>query len=128
MKRVGKVKTLAIAALSAVPLAAPIAIAQNPGTQEGGARQERGMKRGGHRGGHFGGREFRGLDLTEEQQTRIGQLRQSFGERTRPLREQLRAKRQELRQASEGGTFSEALATQKLTESAAIEALMRRVA
>jgi len=31
------------------------------------------------------------------------------------LREQLRAKRQELRQASEGGTFNEALATQKLT-------------
>jgi Spy/CpxP family protein refolding chaperone len=36
--------------------------------------------------------------------------------------EQLHAKHQELRQASEGGTFNEALATQKLTEIAPLEA------
>ncbi|MGZ8842232.1 MAG: hypothetical protein ACXW18_01135, partial [Pyrinomonadaceae bacterium] len=34
----------------------------------------------------------------------------------------LRAKRQELRQANEGGTFNEALATQKLTEMAGLQA------
>ena len=50
------------------------------------------------------------------------QLRASFAETNKPLREQLRAKRQELRQASEGGTFNEALATQKLTEMASLEA------
>jgi Spy/CpxP family protein refolding chaperone len=50
------------------------------------------------------------------------QLRESFGETNKPLLEQLRAKRQELRQASEGGTFNEALATQKLTEMAGLQA------
>jgi Spy/CpxP family protein refolding chaperone len=50
------------------------------------------------------------------------QISQSFRERTLSLREQLRTKRQELRQASEGGTFNEALATQKLQESAGIQA------
>jgi Spy/CpxP family protein refolding chaperone len=50
------------------------------------------------------------------------QIHQSFAERNKPLMEQLRAKRQELRQASEGGTFNEALATQKLTEIAPLEA------
>jgi len=34
------------------------------------------------------------------------QIRESFAERNKPMQEQLRAKRQELRQASEGGTFS----------------------
>jgi Spy/CpxP family protein refolding chaperone len=52
------------------------------------------------------------------------QLRESFAETNKPLRQQLRAKRQELRQASEGGTFNEALATQKLTEIAPLEAKM----
>ena len=65
---------------------------------------------------------FRGIELTEEQKTRIKQLHQSFGERTKSLREQLRAKRQELRQAEQGDLFNEALAAQKLTEAAALQA------
>jgi Spy/CpxP family protein refolding chaperone len=52
----------------------------------------------------------------------LQQIHQSFGERTKSLREQLRAKRQELRQAEHGTTFNEAFAAQKLTEAAAIEA------
>ncbi|HEV3470331.1 MAG TPA: periplasmic heavy metal sensor [Pyrinomonadaceae bacterium] len=124
MKRLGKIKTLAVAALAAVAVAAPIAIAQTTaqdeqakphGEHRGGERHGR----GGRRGGGFG---FRGIELTDDQKTRLGQLHQSFGERTRPLRQQLRAKRQELRQLQEGDTFNEALAAQKLTESAAIEA------
>jgi protein CpxP len=65
---------------------------------------------------------FRGLNLTDDQKAKIKTIRESFAERNKPLREQLRAKRQELRQASEGGTFNEALATQKLTEMASLEA------
>jgi Spy/CpxP family protein refolding chaperone len=38
------------------------------------------------------------------------------------LRDQLRTKRHELRQASEGGTFNESLATQKLQEMAGLQA------
>ena len=65
---------------------------------------------------------FQGLNLTDEQKSQMKQIHQSFEERTKPLADQLRAKRQELRQATEGGTFNEALATQKLQESAAIQA------
>ena|SRR5256714_10356020 len=129
MKKLGKIQTLAIAGLSAIALAAPIAIAQNAGGDQGqhkGAhgdwRGERGGDAEGPRGGHFGGGMFRGIDLTDDQKAKLQQIHQSFAERTRPLREQLRAKHEELRQAEQGGTFNEALATQKLTEAAAIEA------
>jgi len=62
------------------------------------------------------------LNLTDDQKAKMKQIRQSFMESNKPLLEQLRAKRQELRQASEGGTFNEALATQKLTEMAGLQA------
>ncbi|HEY9283485.1 MAG TPA: periplasmic heavy metal sensor [Pyrinomonadaceae bacterium] len=131
MKRLGKIKTLAFASLATVAVGVPVALAQTGG-QEGQQRQRAegrgkgfGEGRGGHRGG-FGRRggfgEFRGVELTDEQKTRIQQIHQSFGERTKSLHEQLRAKRQELRQAEQGTTFNEALAAQKLTEAAAIEA------
>src|SRR5688572_15878370 len=135
MKKLGRIQTFAVAGLSALALATPIALAQTAGEQGQGARAERrgkgefgggrhgkGGERGGRRGGHFGRGAFRGVELTEEQKTRMGQLRQSFGERTKSLREQLRAKRQELRQAESGTIFNEALATQKLTEAAALQA------
>ena len=118
---------LAIATLSAIALAASIAVAQtvtNQGNGQG-ARPEWGGRRGDHKGHGFGGMRggaFRQLNLTEDQKTKIKQIHESFAQRNQPLMEQLRAKRQELRQASEGGTFNEALATQKLTEIAPIEA------
>ncbi len=65
---------------------------------------------------------FRQLNLTDDQKAKMKQIRESFAQSNKPLRDQLRAKRQELRQASEGGTFNEALATQKLTEIAPLEA------
>src|SRR3712207_4064091 len=121
MNRVGKIKTLAISALAAVALATPIAIAQNGGDAQGQEKAHRGH-RGGRGGGHFGGREFGGLNLTDEQKARLQQLRQGFRERTQGLREQLRAKHEEVRQAGEGSTFNEALATQRLTEAASLQA------
>ena len=68
------------------------------------------------------GGSFRQLNLTDDQKAKMKQIRESFAQSNKPLREQLRAKRQELRQASEGGTFNEALATQKLTDMASLEA------
>src|SRR6266576_3789020 len=124
MKKIGKVKWLAIASLSAVVLAASIAVAQSVKTEGGkgeGSRREwhgQGPKRGAHGGGALLNR----LNLTDDQKAKMKQIRESFAERNRPLGEQLRAKREELRQASEGGTFNEALATQKLTEMAGLEA------
>ena len=122
MKKLGKVKMLAIASLSAVALIASIAVAQSVKNDRGSGprRQWRGdgMKRGFHGGGAFLNR----LNLTDDQKAKMKQIRESFAERNKPLMEQLRAKRQELRQATEGGTFNEALATQKLTEIAPLEA------
>jgi Spy/CpxP family protein refolding chaperone len=124
-------KTLAIATLSAIALAASIAVAQTVSTGQdngqGAARKEwrgkmdRGERRGHSWGGMYGGA-FRQLNLTDDQKAKMKQIRESFAVQNKPLREQLHAKRQELRQASEGGTFNEALATQKLTEMASLEA------
>jgi len=139
MNKLGKLKTLTIASLSAVALAAPIALAQSTGnTQDNQVTQ--GERRGGRdkagkgwgrggRGGRFGkgghghhGGMFRGIELTEDQKTRMKQIGESFRQRTQSLNQELRAKRQELRQASDGGTFNEALATQKMTETAGLQA------
>ena len=134
MKKLGKIKTLTIASLSAVALAAPIAFAQSTSTNQDtpqvtGQRHQgkgwggrKGQGWGGERGGHMRGMMFKGIDLTDDQKTRMQQIGQSFRERTQSLHQQLRAKRQELRQASEGGTFNEALATQKLQGSASLQA------
>ena len=136
MKKLGKIKTLTIASLSAVALAAPIAFAQSTtttqdtpqatGERHGGHGKGWGDKgregRGGRRGGRMGGMMFAGINLTDDQKAKMKEIGQSFRESTKSLHEQLRAKRQELRQASEGGTFNEALATQKLQESAGLQA------
>jgi periplasmic protein CpxP/Spy len=129
MKKLGRFKMLAIATLSAIALAASIAVAQTVTTNQDngqGARPEWRGRRGKHDGHGWGGmREggfFRQLNLTEDQKAKMKQIHESFAEKNKPLHEQLRAKRQELRQASEGGTFNEALATQKLTEIAPLQA------
>ena len=135
MNKLGKIKTLTIASLSAVALAAPIAFAQSTtttqdtpqatGERHGGHGKgwgDKGRGWGGERGGRMGGMMFRGINLTDDQKAKMKEIGQSFRESTKSLHEQLRAKREELRQASEGGTFNEALATQKLQESAGLQA------
>src|SRR6267142_5738287 len=112
MKKLGKYKIMAIATLSAIALAASIGVAQAVKTARQGQRsgaEWRGRSErkddgwGGMRGGFL-----KQLNLTDDQKAKIKQIRDSYGERNKPLREQLRTKRQELRQASEGGTFNEA--------------------
>jgi protein CpxP len=134
MKKLGKIKTLTIASLSAVALAAPIAMAQSTSTSQdqqqvtgqrhGGRGKGWGEGRGwgGERGGRMHGMMLKGINLTDDQKAKMKQISQSFRERTQSLHQALQAKRQELRQASEGGTFNEALATQKLQESASLQA------
>ena len=141
MKKLGKIKTLTIASLSAVALAAPIALAQSTGSTQNqqeirGERHGQGKGWGGRgngegrgegegrgdRGGEMRGMMFGGITLTDDQKAKMKQISQSFRERTQSLHQQLRSKRQELRQANEGNTFNEALATQKLQESASLEA------
>ena len=121
MKKLGKFKIMAIASLSAVVLLASIAVAQKVKTERGEGGQRREWRGGGKRGAH-GGRLFSRLNLTDDQKAKMKTIRETFATNNKPLMEQLRAKRQELRQASEGGTFNEALATQKLTEMAGLQA------
>lgn len=123
----GRFKTLAIATLSAIALAASIAVAQTvttPQDNQQGARPEWRGRRGDHKGhgGMRAGGFFRGLNLTDDQKAKMKQIRETFAQSNKPLRDELHAKRQELRQASEGGTFNQALATQKLTEMAGLQA------
>src|SRR2546429_6371624 len=132
MKKLGKFKMLSIASLAAIALAVPIAYTQTTSTNqvtrgEGHGRGEGqgwGDRRGpgGERGGGMQGGMFRGITLTDDQKVKMKQISQSFRERTQALHEALGAKRQEVRQATEGGTFDEALVTQKLQESASLEA------
>ncbi|HEX5705079.1 MAG TPA: Spy/CpxP family protein refolding chaperone [Pyrinomonadaceae bacterium] len=124
MRKLGKVKLLAIASLSAVVLAASIAVAQSVKTEtQDGKGSRRAWHGQGGKGGHRGGGAFfNRLNLTDDQKAKLKQIRESSASTNKPLREQLRAKRQELRQLNEGGTFNEALATQKLTEMAGLEA------
>ena len=133
MNKIGKFKTLAIASLSAIALATPVVLAQTGGTDQNTQdtrveRRDHGKGHGqrwGRRGG-FGGRAhagmFGGITLTEDQKAKMKQINESFRARTQSLHQELRAKRQEIRQSTEGGTFNEALVTQKLQESAGLEA------
>ena len=119
-------KTLAIATLSAIALATSIAFAQSVSTgQDNGQPKKDWQGRGERREHGWGGMQggaFRQLNLTDDQKAKLKQIRESFVAQNKPLRDQLHAKRQELHQASEGGTFNEALATQKLTDMASFEA------
>jgi protein CpxP len=133
MKKLGKMHKLAIASLSAIALIASLAVAQTVQTDQGTQKprgewhgQDRkgghGQRMGGQGWGGMHGAFFKQLNLTDDQKAKMKAIRESFAESNKPLREQLRAKRQELRQSSEGGTFNEALATQKLTEMAGLQA------
>jgi periplasmic protein CpxP/Spy len=132
MKKLGRIKIITIAALSALALSVPIVLAQTTGTSQDkqatrGERGPRGDRRGqrrswGGRGAGMRGGMLRGINLTDDQKAKMKQINESFRESTRALRQELQTKRQALRQASEGGTFDEALATQKLTETAGLQA------
>ena len=131
MKKFSRIKMLALVSLSSIVLLASVAFAQTTGSNQDNTEKARGEWRGqGRRGGHRGfgkgqmgrGGMFHNLNLTEHQKARMKQIRESFGGRTKSLRQQLRAKHQELRQAEQGGTFNEALATQVLSQEATLKA------
>jgi len=133
MKKIGKMKSVAALSLSAIIGLGSVAVLAQSATTDGTTeqtsvqRERRGggkgktgkMRRGGKRGG---GMMFAKLNLSEDQKAQMKQLRESSREATKPLRDELRAKRQELRQANAGGGFNEALTAQKLTEMASLQA------
>jgi Spy/CpxP family protein refolding chaperone len=121
-----KLGRLAAAGLLSVSFAVPAVLAQSPAGPQSGDKPE--AREGKWRGGHHGRRHGRGgfmfakLNLSDAQKAQFKQLRDSRRDAMTGLRNELRAKRQELRQAEQGGTFNQALATQKLTEIAPIQA------
>lgn len=122
MKTMNKVYVLAATALLAVTVAVSAILAQSGGSQEPGADKGAFGKHHGRGGRGMRGGMFRGLNLTDAQKAQMKQLHQSYRERTQPLRQELRAKMQQLRQANQGGVFNEALAAQTLTETAGLRA------
>ena len=115
MVRLNRFRGIALAAVMALALAAPFAIAQS---KDPGAQRAHGMRGGDRMSGAF----FRNLDLTDAQKAQMKQIREAHSQSMRPLMEQIRAKRQEIHQANQGGTFNESVVAQKLTEIAPLEA------
>lgn len=122
MKKLNRMKAIVLSSILAIAVAVPIAVAQS--TDGGGKEGQRShWRHRGGRGGDFGGgRMFRGVDLTDAQKTQMKQIRENHRQSLQPLMQELRARRQELRQASEGGSFNESLAAQKLAEIAPLQA------
>jgi protein CpxP len=126
MNKLTRMQKVLGAAIMAIAIAVPVAIAQS---NDGGAKHARGghfSERGmGGKGGRGGMMAFRKLGLTDAQKTQMKQIRQNHSQSIKPIFDQIRAKRQEIRQASQSGAFNEALVTQKLTEIAPLEAKLQ---
>jgi Spy/CpxP family protein refolding chaperone len=134
MKKISKLYALALAALLAVGSVGTYAVAQsgtgqNDQTKPGAGRRGFGEGRG-HRGGRgdrgqgfgFGMMGLGALNLSDAQKAQIKQLHETHRQNTQSVRAELRTKMQELRQANANGTFNEALAAQKLAETAPLRA------
>lgn len=113
MKGLNKVKLATIAIALSIVVAAPVAFAGGPGGHGKGFR--------GHRG-PMGGMFFRDLNLTDAQKAQIQQIHESHRQAMEPVGQEIRTKRQELHQLTEGATLDETLIRQKLTEIAGLEA------
>lgn len=126
MRKINKLQVTALSALIAVTLAISAILAQSSNEQSGSQKPPEGKGQFGRHPGHHGrgmrGGMFRALNLTDAQKAQMKRIRQIHRERTQPLRQELQAKMQGLRQASQGGAFDETLATQTLTETAGLRA------
>jgi periplasmic protein CpxP/Spy len=129
MKKFFKTQALAIAFTLAMAVAAPFALAQTAGsTDDKAVKKERRAgkmgKRFGRRGGHGGGfgASFRHLDLTDAQKAQLKQIRASHSESIKALRQQIREKRQAMRESFANGAFNESLASQRMAEIAPLQA------
>ena len=120
MKQLSRIQKLAVACAMVCALAVPVVMAQSTGDDTKGGRHGHFGHRGGHGGFDMMG--FRNLDLTDAQKAQLKQIHESHRQAVAPLMEQIRAKRQEIHAASQGGTVNEAAVAQKLTEIAPLEA------
>lgn len=114
-----KMKKVLIAILSIVLVATgTIFIFAQKGGQEG----KHGFGKRGHRGGH--GFFLRGLDLTDEQKAQVKQIMEASKEKTKAVREQLKANHQKLDELTANGAFDEAQVTAIANSQGALQAQM----
>ncbi len=118
-KMLSKGTMMAMAFALSMAVATPFAVAQSTGSTEGeqGDRAKKEWRGGGKHGRHgkrgmHGGRMFAGLDLTDAQKAQIGQIRETNRESLRPIMDQVRAKRQQLRELRAAGNADEAAVKQ----------------
>lgn len=125
MSKLNKIQKLAVAFVMAIALATPFALAQSSAQDDAAKAERKEHKREGkwrgHRGGRGMGRIMSQLNLTDDQKSQIKQIHQANREALRPIKQQIRAKRQEIRQSKEGGTFDQALVSQKMAEIAQLQ-------
>src|ERR1051325_6044359 len=119
MSKLNRIQKIAIACAMLFALAVPAVLAQTTGDTKTGHHGHFG-RHGGR--GDFAMMGFHQLDLTDAQKAQLKQIHENSRQTLAPVVEQIRAKRQEIRQASEGGTVNEALVAQKLAEIAPLEA------
>jgi Spy/CpxP family protein refolding chaperone len=62
------------------------------------------------------------LGLSDAQKAQIKQIRENHKDNVKPLIQELRAKKQELRQSFEGDVYNETLAAQKISEMSGVKA------
>ena len=121
-----KLGRLAAAGLLSVSFAVPAVLAQSTAAPQSGDKPvaREGKWRGKGHGRHHrrGGFMLAKLNLSDAQKAQLKQIRDSRRDEVTGLRNELRTKRQELRQAEQGGTFNQELAAQKLAEMAPIKA------
>ncbi|MEN3335860.1 MAG: motif family protein [Blastocatellia bacterium] len=122
MKQLSRIQKLAMACAMVCALAVPVVMAQSSGDDTKGGRQGHFGHRGGH--GDFAMMGFRQLDLSDAQKAQLKQIHESHRQAIAPIAEQIKAKRQEIHAASQGGAVNESVITQKLTEIAPLEAKM----
>jgi protein CpxP len=121
MGKLSRIQKIAISIGMALAIAAPFALAQS-GDKGDGVHKNRSEWRGRRGGDRVMGSFFGKLDLTDAQKAQLKQIRETSHQSLLPISKEIRAKRQEIRQASQGGAFDEALLTRKLTEIAPLEA------
>ena len=115
--RVGGLAAIVLAIAVAVPLARSQSTGTGAGDGSGG-----GVRQFHRHGGGMGAfREFRQLNLTDDQKAQIAQIRKSHFDATAPVRQQIRTAMKSLHDSS-GGSMDEATLAQKLTEIAPLQA------
>ena len=111
-------KKIIVALLAFVVVATGVIFAI--GQQKAGGGHGKMGKRGGHHRG--AGMAFRGLDLTEDQKTKVKEIRQASRENTKAIREELKAAREKMRSLTADGAFDEAQITAAANEQASASA------